>query len=443
MKPPYAAIVSLVAFLAGCTGSVGTAADRALGEACGSNVECASQVCLAVEGEQVCSRTCVEPTDCDGLECRALDAGRWCVPGANGCTPACEGKGCGPDGCGGSCAPGCADAASCVDGTCVTTPPPICDPDAVRCATPTAPERCTVSGDAWEPLAPCAAGTSCDEGECLQTPGGEPAGFVMITDEPWDHLPTDPANGRWTYASDHNIAIEQDPLAIRSPSSILRIRYPLGIGGSSPLSMWTGAPADKRFNQLYFSVWYKWAADFAPNTTDNKQFWPKLASDFNSPYTTFDGAQMRVAFKQQGENYHGTLHWRNTHPNMGPASHQSMLQHRGKWVRLEYFIAINLVDHVDRIDRADGMLRAWVTVDGERHQVMDYTDMKFFDRIMEGPDAGKYVGRNGELFDGKYHGMWVALVYGGGDNPPYATDMYWDHFYMSGGNRADPLGGVP
>jgi hypothetical protein len=60
-----------------------------------------------VDGAWVEKETCDEPLDCDpnGGSC-------------GGCTPSCEGKDCGDNGCGNSCGK-CGEAASCNDGTCV------------------------------------------------------------------------------------------------------------------------------------------------------------------------------------------------------------------------------------------------------------------------------------------------------------------------------------
>jgi formylglycine-generating enzyme required for sulfatase activity len=77
-----------------------------------------------------CERNSVEPCvpDCEGRVCGPDGCGHTCSPGCgygvkcddtNGqcieCLPQCEGKECGPDGCGGQCSPGCPEGFPCDD----------------------------------------------------------------------------------------------------------------------------------------------------------------------------------------------------------------------------------------------------------------------------------------------------------------------------------------
>jgi len=64
-----------------------------------------------------CNTTCTVNADCD------TTTGAVCDPTTSTCcVPQCAGKSCGPDGCGGSCAPGCAAGEVCKsDGTCCAT----------------------------------------------------------------------------------------------------------------------------------------------------------------------------------------------------------------------------------------------------------------------------------------------------------------------------------
>ena len=70
--------------------------------------------------------SCIQ--DCSGRECGPDGCGGTCAPGCGagetcnestgqceGCTPACAGKECGPDGCGSTCAPGCGAGETCND----------------------------------------------------------------------------------------------------------------------------------------------------------------------------------------------------------------------------------------------------------------------------------------------------------------------------------------
>ncbi|MCH9686911.1 MAG: hypothetical protein K0V04_36085 [Deltaproteobacteria bacterium] len=71
---------------------------------------CSGVGTCVVQGESgVCE--CLDGFAAEGLECV--------------CAPQCEGRSCGPDGCGGNCAPGCDDGESCTDeGSCTPDEPP-------------------------------------------------------------------------------------------------------------------------------------------------------------------------------------------------------------------------------------------------------------------------------------------------------------------------------
>jgi hypothetical protein len=98
---------------------------------CMHDEECLSGYCIPFPGPQgkACSCLCVD--DCPGgFNCEMLrpepDMVALCLPD---CTPSCEGKDCGDDGCGGKCGtcPGCPSSVSaCVDGQCVATCLPAC-----------------------------------------------------------------------------------------------------------------------------------------------------------------------------------------------------------------------------------------------------------------------------------------------------------------------------
>ncbi len=90
-------------------------------------VSCASDEVCQLSGQCVSSCT----PACDGKVCGPDGCGGSCGPpcatgtcDANGqcvCTPACEGKVCGPDGCGGSCGPPCMTGTCDANGQCVVT----------------------------------------------------------------------------------------------------------------------------------------------------------------------------------------------------------------------------------------------------------------------------------------------------------------------------------
>ncbi len=128
--------------LDGCAPDTGCTFDP-VDAACDDGNMCTDDVCVASEG---CSNAAVA----DGLACGA--PGWECVGGACACVPACDGKSCGDDGCGGTCGDcGCGEVCE-DDGVCLFT---ACD--GVECGDDGCGGTC---GD-------CGCGETCDAGSCL------------------------------------------------------------------------------------------------------------------------------------------------------------------------------------------------------------------------------------------------------------------------------------
>jgi hypothetical protein len=94
-----------------CFCESGTRGTGALGDACSSQHDCATGICV----DDQCSKRCGGGADCGGdvPVCQSIIG--YCVAGE--CTPDCGGRTCGDDGCGGSCG-SCAASKVCVSGTC-------------------------------------------------------------------------------------------------------------------------------------------------------------------------------------------------------------------------------------------------------------------------------------------------------------------------------------
>ena len=121
---------------------------------------------MAVSCENGCTDgTCDDcQPDCPGRECGPDGCGGTCAPGCGegqtcnedtgqcGCEPDCAGRECGPDGCGGTCAPGCGDGQTCneVSGQCG------CEPDC-------AGRECGPDGCGGTCLPGCDLNEACDE----------------------------------------------------------------------------------------------------------------------------------------------------------------------------------------------------------------------------------------------------------------------------------------
>ncbi len=132
----------------------------------GSPVTCAAPiVACAVASCEETSQGCV--TDASACECLAdadCGAGHVCTAGDCVCVPACDGKACGSDGCGGSCG-SCEDDQSCtLQGQCV------CQPDCAgkQCGDDGCGGSCGSCGVGTEcsPEATCVCVPACDGREC-------------------------------------------------------------------------------------------------------------------------------------------------------------------------------------------------------------------------------------------------------------------------------------
>ncbi|MCB9736877.1 MAG: hypothetical protein H6745_30215 [Deltaproteobacteria bacterium] len=159
----------------GCGGECGV---------CGVGTYCVLDKCLALDPALSCDGRCGD-TAPGGCSCKdGCGGGRCCGDFASACDciPRCDGKTCGPDGCGGSCGT-CAVGADCVDGNCVDDP---CDPNPCLHGTCGAGGACACDlGYAGDTCGECATGyvdfpactydacqnVDCRVGSCNQTTG--------------------------------------------------------------------------------------------------------------------------------------------------------------------------------------------------------------------------------------------------------------------------------
>lgn len=147
-----------LALLCGC--AAGDIDDRAQVDAivgvtpgeCPARADCAARVC--------------GPDPICGISCGTCGETAACVDGRCACVPACEGRTCRPDGCGGIC-PGCPAGEGCRNGACV--PLDAC-PDAAACG-----ERvCGPDPVCQTDCGACPAGELCEAGACVPAPEGCP-----------------------------------------------------------------------------------------------------------------------------------------------------------------------------------------------------------------------------------------------------------------------------
>jgi len=151
---------------------------------------CISKCDYNEETPGVCEVDCpvdCEP-DCDGKGCGADGCGGTCgictgqdkcVQGVCVCQPACDGKECGSDGCGGECGV-CAGTfclpESCVEGLCTPSDPPDCD-DLNECTLDSCSEGACLNVPQW--------GHPCDDGD-LCTDGDQCAEETCVSGFPLD-----------------------------------------------------------------------------------------------------------------------------------------------------------------------------------------------------------------------------------------------------------------
>lgn len=167
-----------------CAGKCGSVTNT-----CGQAVNCGSCTCTpGCEPCYTCQErgpnergVCVIDPDREGKPCGS--GGQVCQQdGSCACEPACTGKTCGPDGCGGSCGACDAGQACTTEGVCCT-PTTCARIDQEMCQTPddcgdygicgTFPDGCGGEIDCGGCSHPC---IGCQNNICVFTPGGQPCG---------------------------------------------------------------------------------------------------------------------------------------------------------------------------------------------------------------------------------------------------------------------------
>ncbi|MCC6809065.1 MAG: hypothetical protein IT381_16675 [Deltaproteobacteria bacterium] len=139
------------------------------GNACGAGETCDRGLCAGggctqyscpVESycgaQGSCVAGCQSAIDCPfGKTCSGQDV---CVA----CTPSCQGKVCGADGCGGTCGV-CAATETCQSGACQATPVSnLCTDGAITCSDRVWPHESQCTGGIWFPTTPCVLGCTGD-----------------------------------------------------------------------------------------------------------------------------------------------------------------------------------------------------------------------------------------------------------------------------------------
>ncbi len=268
----------------------------------------------------------------------------------------------------------------------------------------------------------------------------EPKGFVAIVDDSFQKMPGGDGSA-WTVNSTNNLSISTAAPGLISPPSSLRSRTEAGECGTGSHTMYTSAISDaQRYaSEVYIAASRVWDRNWRNQHVGVKFLWPNFERESNSPYTAFDGPRMRVSVNFQGEPWGN----RNLMANRGPDSHRYLQPHLGKPVLIEYYLKVNTIDDNGSKskgrrglpNRANGVVRAWVTVDGRTELVLEYEDVKFHHVDRRGR-AEHRSGKTGEGFEpGRFRQLKWSETYGGCNAPRSAApaDMYihTDHIYAS------------
>jgi hypothetical protein len=254
----------------------------------------------------------------------------------------------------------------------------------------------------------------------------QPSGFTLITDQPWDELPSHPSNP-WSWNENSRAAIVADASAPTPGSRVFRAMVRKGTDGSGTHNTWYSFPGKHHHGEIYFAAWYKFPTDWQNHLVGTKQLWPAYDGVHNQFYTGFSSREMKPRVHLQGQTWGN----RNLIVNMGPASHRDLTRWRDQWVRLEYYIKMNTVNQLGKNKSvADGIVRVWMTAGGQTHQIMNHEDVKFLSVDAQGNHWSPSFERRSS---GKFNGIKWNPTYGGmGDPAPRDMFNYTAHIYVSG-----------
>jgi hypothetical protein len=233
----------------------------------------------------------------------------------------------------------------------------------------------------------------------------EPAGMTPVFNSPWDAVPpVAPANDafgwnvRSLFERTNKLFIRQDAAAPKSPSNVIEGVFPQGSsGGSAPFRL------TRNFNrntaELYFCIFTMLDPQFTNNGNTGTKFGFIL-----TPYA--GGTSGLNHYFNLTTNLGINLQSAGAILNRNMRSSFSLVNHRGEWVKIEFYVKGNSVGN------ADGIARMWVN--GVR--VLDATDVQYF--LPAQLPA--------------FNGITWNPTYGGGSNPvPYDMSQFIDHWYLS------------
>jgi hypothetical protein len=247
------------------------------------------------------------------------------------------------------------------------------------------------------------AGTTCGSdrlGPNAGGPGHEPAGFVRLTEHPFNTVKNTDSAGVGVWSGSGDFSISQDPTAPVSPPNVAQFTYPAGFqAGSAPGHIEFDVPVNT--SQLYISFYMKLSSNFEGQSSETNKVLFAWILNHPAVFLSNQGAGTAVPLEPT-VRYQGAFDSR-AYFRQNVGSRQAMT--RGRWRRWELLLIANTPG------RSDGVIRFWI--DGQK--VGEYTDVNFRDT----PDTWQYV--------------YLQPIWGGVGGSVQATQYLWvDHLYISG-----------
>ncbi len=231
----------------------------------------------------------------------------------------------------------------------------------------------------------------------------EPPGLTLIFDAAWNAVPpqapaTD-ADGWTTIGGRGRLSIVQDPSAPKSPQNVAAGKFPAGSpGGSAPFRF------DRYFGRNVTTQYMCIFTMLDPAFTNNGN----VGTKFGFLLTPYQGGSTGLNHYLNLTDRLG-VNLQSVGGTMNPKmfSNFSLINNRGRWVKVEVLIIANTLGN------ADGVARMWVN----DAQVLNVTNVQYFF-----PSSAP-----------AFNGVTWNPTYGGGLNPvPYDMFQFVDHWRLSG-----------